>query len=125
MGRFFYLTRRAREPAPVRPPRRHHTPHPRRWCAAALTLLAATGGLYLAQANVLTAKGYQLEKLRQQIGALRLENRELESRALQLQSYQHLNDRIERLNLVPSGQIRYVSQGYGALSVRSGGPAKE
>lgn len=117
MGRFFYLTRRVRPAAAARQARRPRARHPKRWCATALGLLAGSCLLYLVQVNGLTTKSYQIERLRQQVAVLRLESRELESRALQLQSYQHLNDRIQKLNLVPSGNVRYVSQNPPTVSV--------
>lgn len=118
MGRFFYLTRRVRPAVAPRTPRIPGVRHPKRWCVTALGVLGASCLLYLVQVNGLAAKSYQIERLRQQVAVLRLESRELESRALQLQSYQHLNDRIQKLNLVPSGNVRYVSQDPPTVSVR-------
>lgn len=121
MGRFFYLTRRQRQSAATHTPRAPRVLHPKRWCVTALGVLALVCLLYLVQVNGLATKSYQIEHLRRQVAVLRLESRELESRAMQLQSYQHLNDRILRLNLVPSGNVRYVSQDPPTVSVRPNG----
>lgn len=73
---------------------------------------------YLAQANTIAAKGFEMEKLRVKINQLRTENRDLENQALQLQSLQHLSKKIDGLNFVPANDISYVSGQSGALSLR-------
>lgn len=108
MSRFFYLARRPSRANVARKARVTRTPHPRRWLLWSLGLFAAVSAAFLIQSNGLATKGYQLEQLRQQLAALRVESRELESRALEFQSSQHLSERISSLNLVPASTIRYV-----------------
>lgn len=124
MGKFFYLTRRPRkichQPRARREPRTLHT---RRWCVWSVTMLVVACLLYLAQTNRLTTNGYRIERLRQQIAQRRVENRDLERKALQLQSFQHLNQRIGDLPLVPAGQVRYAAAPPGTVSLGPGRPA--
>jgi len=74
--------------------------------------------LYLVQANNLAMQGYQIETLRNQIEKLRVESRDLESQALQLQSYQHLNSRLSGLNMVPASDVKYLPANADAVSLR-------
>lgn len=118
MGRFFYLGRRSSAEHVEnysQPVRRRHV---RRWCFTSLAMLVVVCALYLVQANNLAMRGYQIETLRQQIEKLRVESRDLESQALQLQSYQHLNSRLSGLNMVPAGDVKYLTADTNAVSLR-------
>ncbi|MDO8560213.1 MAG: hypothetical protein Q7S23_04255 [bacterium] len=83
--------------------------NPRVWCTLAVGGLLFALASYLVQANNLAAKGYQMQSLRDQLDQLRLETRDLESRALELQSFQNLEQRVTSLQLVPANDVRYVS----------------
>lgn len=114
MGRFYSLTRRA---MPARSSAAAIAAiNLRPWCALAIGLLLAALTMYLVQANTLAAKGYHMESLRQELDRLRLETRDLESRALEFQSFQHLEQRISSLQLVPASQVHYVSAAAGPVS---------
>lgn len=118
MGKFFYLTRRS-TPAyaenSIRPARRRQV---RWWCITSVAALVVVCALYLVQANNLAMRGYQIETLRQQIEKLRVESRDLESQALQLQSYQRLNSRLSDLHMVPARDVWYLSAEAGVVSRR-------
>lgn len=118
MGKFFYLARRTSACAddrPVCPPRAWR---PKRMMVASLGLVIVVAALYLMQANRLATKGFQLETLRQEVKALRTQNRELEGQALQKQSLRSLSQRITDLHLVPASDIDYVAEGPSAVSRR-------
>ena len=121
MGRFYALTHR--ETPAGTSAAMMSTMNPRRWYALAIGLLVLALAGYLVQANALAAKGYQMESLRQKLDRLRLETLDLESRALELQSFQHLEQRISSLKLVPASDVRYVSAAAGPVSAISTPPA--
>ena len=85
-------------------------PHGRAWSRLVMALLVASCVLYLVQVNRLATRGYQMETLQQQIEKIRQENRDLESQALQLQSFQHLTSQVNQLEMVPAGSVQYLTE---------------
>ncbi|MDD5109902.1 MAG: hypothetical protein PHI63_01645 [Patescibacteria group bacterium] len=118
MGRYFFRTARRNFPHPSTEQVPQRQRRLRRWCATVILFVVVACASYLAQANTIAAKGFEMEQLRQKINQLRTENRDLENQALQLQSLQHLSKKIDGLNLVPAENISYVSGQAGALSLR-------
>lgn len=110
MGRFFYLTRKPRSPQPARPPRLTGRRQRRTWCVATVLAIAVASVGYVVQSNSLATKGYHIEQLRETVQHLRLESRDLERQVLELESYEHLTQRISQLMLVPAESVQYLAE---------------
>ena len=72
-------------------------------------LIIVCGVYYLAGANDLTAKGFELKELKRQTNKLRSENKSLESEITSMGSYNSLNERVKVLGMVSAGSAQYIS----------------
>ncbi len=66
-------------------------------------------GMYIWQTNNLVGVGYKIKELERQSSHLRDSNKDLENKAVQLRSVQAIQDKIDRLSLVPATQVEYIN----------------
>lgn len=67
------------------------------------------GFWYVGQTNALSAKGFALRDLENQLAQLQTENRRLDVELAELQSLRSLEARLPAANLVPVGQVEYAA----------------
>lgn len=116
MGRFTVTFKRR---VPHRPDALESKPWSfKKWCVLTGALITLACAVYVEQTNRLATKGYQADALRRTIEQLRRENRDLENRALRLQSLEQVASKISSLNLVPSSDVRYLPGAPTAMSRR-------
>ncbi len=63
---------------------------------------------YLVFMNKLSVSGFELSKLHQDLTNLQDQNSALEIKAMELESYKHINKKISQLNMVEAGKVDYV-----------------
>ncbi len=80
-------------------------------------MILLTGFAYIAEINSVTAKGYQIRELEEQISELTVHNERMELEVATLQSMQNVNERIRMLGMVPSGGVDYLVPGRPAIAV--------
>lgn len=75
-----------------------------------LLVLAIAGGVYfVAGANNLSIKGFELRELKKQISDADYSNRSLESKMMALESHNNLSQKVGELSMVPVEKIEYLS----------------
>lgn len=117
MGRYFALT--FNRPVPMFTPRaKKRSAEPTRagiWPrfnigTIVLTLVLALGLVYLFLVNSTSTKGYEIKQLEQQLITLKESQKKLEIESATLKSIQNIEQTVKILNLVPSGDVRYVKK---------------
>ncbi|MFC1700764.1 hypothetical protein ACFLZ0_01330 [Patescibacteria group bacterium] len=68
------------------------------------------GILYLIQANGLVGYSYQIRQLKENLGDLQFENKELETESAQCQSPANLDKLIQPLNLIDASEVIYLNK---------------
>lgn len=75
-----------------------------------LLVLAVVGGfLYIRQITGTASSGYDFSSLERRSEELRAEESRLQLEAAELQSLQRIEERLPKLNLLPTGTITYTS----------------
>lgn len=67
------------------------------------------GVFYLININDLTVKGFALKELKSKSNLLLSDNRDYEAKIMNLQSYNNLNDKVKKLNMVAVSEVEYLS----------------
>lgn len=67
------------------------------------------GFVYLWKTNNIAVKGYEMRDLEQNVAELKRENELLSIQATQLETLQHVQDKVGELGLVPVEKIEYIS----------------
>lgn len=83
-----------------------------------MAILASTvilGLVYLFTISTLATKGYEIKKLEQQLHVLEVEQKSLQLQASDLQSINHIQAEVQRLNFVPVASITYLKDSDFAL----------
>lgn len=72
-------------------------------------LIVILGIFYLVNINDLTVKGFALKELRSESNLLASDNKDCEAKIMNLQSYNNLNDKVKKLNMVAVAEVEYLS----------------
>ena len=70
-------------------------------------ILAAVG--YFFTINSLSIKGFAFKELKENVATLSIEKQNMESEITAMASYQHLNPRIQNMQMVASQDVSYIS----------------
>ena len=73
------------------------------------SIIVVLGVFYLVNINDLTVKGFALKELRSESNLLISDNKDCEAKIMNLQSYNNLNDKIKKLNMVAVSEVEYLS----------------
>ena len=73
---------------------------------------------YIATINDLSIKGFILQDLRSNISQLEIDNEQYELKAMNLESYELINERAQKLGMVKVDDIKYVSVIDGSVAIR-------
>jgi len=84
----------------------------------AISLILMMGTLYLVQVNRATTKGYQIQDLEKRINKLEESNQKANLEMAELQSLDSIQQRIEKLGMVPVDRIHYVKAPGSSVAVR-------
>lgn len=79
-------------------------------------LVIVLGVFYLININDLTVKGFALKELKSQSNLLLSDNKDYEAKIMNLQSYNNLNDKVKKLNMVAVSEVEYLSANSGAIA---------
>lgn len=74
------------------------------------------GLVYLVNINDLTVKGFALKELKSSSNLLLSDNRDYEAKIMNLQSYNNLNDKVKKLNMVAVSEVEYLSVKNGVIA---------
>lgn len=78
-------------------------------CLITIILLCFLSLFYLAQANRIASRGYEIRELEEGLSRLEEENRKLELKAAELQSVKYIEEEVKHLNMVPIGKVVYIT----------------
>lgn len=78
-------------------------------CFVTIILLCLTSLFYLAQANTIATKGYEIRELEEKLATLKEKNKKLELKAAELQSVKNIEEGVKHLNMVPIDKVIYLS----------------
>lgn len=81
-------------------------------------VLIAAGIGYLALSNKLISRGFAINSLKSGVNGLNKENRQLELNAMNLQSYNQINERIARLGMVTASGVEYLDARGAEMAMR-------
>ncbi len=73
---------------------------------------------YIATINDLSIKGFILQDLKTKVTQLEIDNEQYELRAMNLESYDLIDERAQKLGMVKVDDIKYVSVSNGAVAIR-------
>jgi len=73
---------------------------------------------YIATINDLSIKGFILQDLRGNISQLEIDNEQYELKAMNLESYELINERAQKLGMVKVDDIKYVAVIDGVVAIR-------
>lgn len=71
---------------------------------------------YLVNINDLTVKGFALKELKSSSNLLLSDNKDYEAKIMNLQSYNNLNDKVKKLNMVAVSDVEYLSVNTGTIA---------
>lgn len=74
-----------------------------------VVMIIAVSVLYLAQANGMATKGYKMKELEQKILQMKISSKGLESKILELQSIKNISSKINKLDMVSGGTVKYLA----------------
>jgi|SRR3989344_5047627 len=77
--------------------------------ATLLILIIILGVGYITLVNARATKGFEIKKLEQSLTELQRQTRELEKKTTERQSIQNLEQSVNITNLVPTGEVTYLS----------------
>ena len=80
-----------------------------------ISLIFVIGVAYLMQVNSITTKGYEIEKLEQNLLSVKEANKRLELETASLKSIQTIEAEVNTLNFVPSSGVNYFKESKYAL----------
>jgi len=84
-----------------------------------LMLLMVFGAVYyVIGVNDLVVKGFELQALKKSYSSLENQNRDYNTYATSLKSYNNLEQRIQRLDMVQADKIDYLKSKKGSVAVR-------
>ena len=75
-------------------------------CFIFLALVFSVAG-YLIISNKLVSHGFTINSIKTEVANLNKENRELELTAMQMESYDKINEKVAKLGMVPATDIEY------------------
>lgn len=78
-------------------------------CFVSLIILSLISLFYLAQANQIATKGYEIKKLENRLNDLQASNHKLELRSAELQAVSSVEAESKQLNMVPIQKMIYIS----------------
>lgn len=88
-----------------------------RWVNFVLgSILVIIGCYYLVNINDLTVKGFALRELKSEATILTSENLDKEAKIMNMQSYNNLNEKVKKLNMVAVGEVEYLTVSSAALA---------
>ncbi len=73
---------------------------------------------YIVTINDLSIKGFILQDLKSNISQLEIDNEQYELRAMNLESYELINERAQKLGMVKVDDIKYLSVIDGVVAVK-------
>jgi len=73
-----------------------------------IVLILVMGTMYLVQVNRATTKGYQIRDLEKRINKIEESNQKAQLEIAELQSLDSIEQRMEKLGMVPVDRIHYV-----------------
>jgi hypothetical protein len=85
-----------------------------------ILLLVAAGFLYIHQVTSSAVGGYDITSLERHVNALKEQEQQLELKAAELQSLKAIEERIRRLNFIPTEQMAFTSPLFGGSVAFSG-----
>ncbi|MCK5416487.1 hypothetical protein KAI92_03610 [Candidatus Parcubacteria bacterium] len=76
------------------------------------------GVYFVFGVNDLSIKGFVLQEVKNEVSRYEDQNRELELKVMELESYENLSKRAVELNMVKVGKVDYISVENGVVAVR-------
>lgn len=86
--------------------------------ACLAVLVGGAVAYYLSQINYISEKGFAMRDLEKTINGLRDENEKLELRMVELRSMSDLSARLDKLGLVPVGDMTYLGTAEQVVAVK-------
>jgi hypothetical protein len=83
----------------------------------ALIVVSLLGFFYLQQVIDTASQGADIHTLQAQIGSLKEQQRDLELQGAEVRSLQNVQDRVQKLNLVQSNHVTYLSSQAGQVAL--------
>jgi len=83
-----------------------------------LAMIVVVGVSYLVEVNRATTKGYKIRDLERQIQGLEESAQKVEMEIAELQSLDSIEERVEKLGMVPVDRIEYVKVPGATVAVR-------
>lgn len=115
MGRYFALTLNMLVPAVAKNKTRKPAFMKINLGLWVISLIFVIGVAYLIQVNSITTKGFEMEKLEQNLTSIKETNKRLELEMASLKSIQTIESEVNTLNLVPSSGVNYFKESKYAL----------
>ena len=81
-------------------------------------ILIIIGVYYVAGANDLSIKGFVLQQLKKETREMRNANESLQIKITALESYSNISQKVGKLSMVPSGNIKYIAAQSGAVAMK-------
>ena len=82
------------------------------------SLIIILGVYFVFGVNDLSIKGFVLQEVKNEVSRYEDQNRELELKVMELESYENLSKRAVELNMVKVGKVDYISVENGVVAVR-------
>ncbi|MEI7452105.1 MAG: hypothetical protein WCK37_02745 [Candidatus Falkowbacteria bacterium] len=79
-------------------------------------LIIVSIGTYLGGINALVVKGFSLEAAKKHLNELTVENSQIESKKIALESYGDIQQKLNDLHMVPVDKIEYLEINDGAVA---------
>jgi hypothetical protein len=79
-------------------------------------LITASMATYLNGINSLVVKGFTLEAAQKNLDSLTIENGQIESKKIALESYSDIEQKLNDLHMVPVDKIEYLEVGDGTVA---------
>jgi hypothetical protein len=86
-------------------------------CFIFLALVFSVAG-YLIISNKLVSHGFTINSIKTEVANLNKENRELELTAMQMESYDKINEKVAKLGMVPATDIEYLEAKKAEVAMR-------
>ena len=110
MSKFFQLAKRTNNRVKPAPRNASFKPSITMLNLVVLSLLLVTGVGYLVQVNSTLTKGYAIRDLETKISQLQAQGSELKLSALELESMQNVQAKVDQLGMVAVGDVDYLTQ---------------
>ncbi|MFA6551312.1 MAG: hypothetical protein WCV41_02160 [Patescibacteria group bacterium] len=86
-------------------------------CFAFLTIIILAAA-YLIISNKLVSHGFVVNDVKTDVAGLNKENRELELTAMQMESYNNINEKVAKLGMVSSADVEYLEAKKAEVAMR-------